>query len=346
MPRSPEEEEIRVVLDHGVGVTREVAQAGEVESGARGHLEHAAPRLVAQHLDLGRVEEPRVAGLVLPRQVVVQAVHLLVQRQHLGVHDDLGQLGAAALAQGSPLGGQLTAAGGPEPAGQAERREQQRAQHACGGSGRPARPGSALRPGRTSLGAWRGLPGLAGQSGVARGRREREASASPERPPRGRQRRPAGRRRAALRAGLGAPLSQPPSLRRPALARDALKGLGAGQPPASCPAPRDGAWAAAGQGGEAAAAEVGPGPGALGSRCAPCPSPPPARPRRGVGGSAGAAREGHSLPGAAAQPSSSAPRMLWVKVFQTESLFQTRGLLTMLVVALHDSSVDEFTFSV
>lgn len=166
--RSPEKEEIGVVLDHGVGVTREVAQAREVESGARGHLEHAAPRLVAQHLDLGRVEEPRVAGLVLPRQVVVQAVHLLVKRQHLGVHDDLGQLRAAALAQRSPLGGQLAAAGGSEPAGQAEGREQQRAQHAGGGSGRRARPGSALRPGRTSPGAWRGLPGLAGQRGAAR----------------------------------------------------------------------------------------------------------------------------------------------------------------------------------
>ena len=68
---SPEEEEIGVILDHGVGVTGEVAQAGEVEPGARGHLEHAAPGLVAQHLDLRGVEEPRVAGLVLPGQVVV-----------------------------------------------------------------------------------------------------------------------------------------------------------------------------------------------------------------------------------------------------------------------------------
>ena len=50
------------------------------------------PRLVAHHLDLSGVEEPRVAGLILPGQVVVQAVHLLVQRQHLGMHDDLGQL--------------------------------------------------------------------------------------------------------------------------------------------------------------------------------------------------------------------------------------------------------------
>ena len=105
---SPEEEEIGVILDHGVEVTGEVAQAGEVESGAPRHLEHAAPCLVAQHLDLSGVEEPRVAGLILPGQV---AVHLLVQSQHLGVHDDLGQLRSAALAQGSPLGGQLAAAG-------------------------------------------------------------------------------------------------------------------------------------------------------------------------------------------------------------------------------------------
>lgn len=124
---SPEEEEIRVILDHGVGVTREVAQAREVEPGARGHLEHAAPRLVAQHLDLGGVEEPRLAGLVVPRQIVVEAAHLPVQRQHLGVYDGLGQLGAAALAQGAPLRGQLAGAGGREPAGQAERGEQQRA---------------------------------------------------------------------------------------------------------------------------------------------------------------------------------------------------------------------------
>ena len=89
---SPEEEEIGVILDHSVGVTGEVAQAGEVEPGAPRHLEHAAPCLVAQHLDLSRVEEPCVADLILPGQVVVQAVYFLVQRQHLGVHDDLGQL--------------------------------------------------------------------------------------------------------------------------------------------------------------------------------------------------------------------------------------------------------------
>ena len=63
------------------------------------------------HLDLSGVEEPPVADLILAGQVIVQAVNLLVQRQHLGVHDDLGQLRWAALAQGSPLGGQLAAAG-------------------------------------------------------------------------------------------------------------------------------------------------------------------------------------------------------------------------------------------
>lgn len=61
----PEEEEIGVILDHGVGVTGEVALASEVKPGACGHLEHAAPRLVAQHLDLGPVEEPSI----LPGQV-------------------------------------------------------------------------------------------------------------------------------------------------------------------------------------------------------------------------------------------------------------------------------------
>ena len=79
-------------MDHGVGVTGEVAQASEVKPGAPGHLEHAAQILVAQHLDLSGVEEPRVAGLILPGQVVVQAVLLLLQRQHLGLHDNLGQL--------------------------------------------------------------------------------------------------------------------------------------------------------------------------------------------------------------------------------------------------------------
>lgn len=51
--------------------------------------------------------------------------------------------------------------------------------------------------------------------------------------------------------------------------------------PASCPAPRDGAWAAAGEGGEAAGAGVGRGPGTLGSRGVRCPYP---QAQRGVGG--------------------------------------------------------------
>lgn len=40
---------------------------------------------------------------------------VLVQRQHLGVHNDLSLLGVAALTQGSPLRGQLAAVGGPKP---------------------------------------------------------------------------------------------------------------------------------------------------------------------------------------------------------------------------------------
>lgn len=60
---------------------------------------------------------------------------LLVQCQHLGVHSDLSQLGAVAVAQGSPLRGQLVAAGGPRPASQAEPGKQQRVQHAGGCSG-------------------------------------------------------------------------------------------------------------------------------------------------------------------------------------------------------------------
>lgn len=56
----PEEEEIGVILDHSVGVTGEVALASELEPGACGHLEHAAPPLVAQHLDLCPLEEPHI----------------------------------------------------------------------------------------------------------------------------------------------------------------------------------------------------------------------------------------------------------------------------------------------
>lgn len=80
---------------------------------------------------------------------------------------------------------------------------------------------------------------MAGTPGTGRTERGRAAAGSRRRrgarsarP--GRQRRPAGRRSAALGAGLGAPLSQPPSLRRLALAREALKGPGGR---ASCPPP-------------------------------------------------------------------------------------------------------------
>lgn len=115
-----------------MGVTGEVAQTRKIEPGAGGHLQHAAPRLVTQHLHLGRIEEPSLSSLVLPRQVVVEARHLGVQRQNLGIHDGLGQLCAAALAQGSPLRGQLAGVRGRRAGGEAERGEQQREQHAGG----------------------------------------------------------------------------------------------------------------------------------------------------------------------------------------------------------------------
>lgn len=107
---SPEEEEISVALHDGMRVAGEVAEAGEVEAGAGGHLQHAAPRLVAQQLDLGRIEEPPRSllgaggGTPLPGQVVVGAVGVGVQRQHPRVDDDRRQLGSAALAERPPLG--------------------------------------------------------------------------------------------------------------------------------------------------------------------------------------------------------------------------------------------------
>ena len=45
--------------------------------------EHTAPCLVTQHLHLGGVEEPSLSSWVLPWQVVVEAGHLGMQRQHL-----------------------------------------------------------------------------------------------------------------------------------------------------------------------------------------------------------------------------------------------------------------------
>lgn len=102
---SPQKEVVIVVFGDTVGEAGEVAQAGDVEPGAGGHLQHAAPRLVAQQLDLGGVEQ---VGVVVPRQVVVGAVRLLVQRQHLGKDDDLRQLGTARFCLRSPVVGQLT----------------------------------------------------------------------------------------------------------------------------------------------------------------------------------------------------------------------------------------------
>lgn len=98
---SLQEEVIIVVWGDTVGKAGEVAQAGHVKPGARRDLQHASPRLVTQQLDLGEVEQ--VSG-ALPRQIVVR---LLMQRQHLCKHDDLGQLGTTRLRLGSPVVGQL-----------------------------------------------------------------------------------------------------------------------------------------------------------------------------------------------------------------------------------------------
>lgn len=116
---SPEEEEVGVVLHHSVGLTGQIPQPGQVESWSRGHLQHAAPGLVAQQLDLRRVQQPFLRALVpIPEhegQRVIEAPGpaaqgLSVERQDPGVHDYLRQLRSAALAQGSPLRRQLTAA--------------------------------------------------------------------------------------------------------------------------------------------------------------------------------------------------------------------------------------------
>lgn len=117
---SPEEEEVGVVLHHGVGLAGQVAQSGQVEPRPGGHFQHAAPGLVAQQLHLGGVQQPFLRALVaVPEpegQRVIQAATsststssqgLPVDRQDPGVHDDLRQLRPAALAQRPPLGGQL-----------------------------------------------------------------------------------------------------------------------------------------------------------------------------------------------------------------------------------------------
>lgn len=118
------EEEVSVALHDGVRVTGEVAEPGEVESGAGGHLQHAAPRLVAQQLDLSRIKESsRVVlragtggGVPLPGQIIVSPVGIGVKSQHPRVNDDGSQLGSAALAQRPPLGRQLAAPPAPAPA--------------------------------------------------------------------------------------------------------------------------------------------------------------------------------------------------------------------------------------
>lgn len=115
---SPEEEKVGVVLHHGVGLAQQISQSGKVEPGSRGHLQHAAPGLIAQHLHLRGVQQPFLRALVpIPKaegQRVVQAARpaaqgLPVDRQDPGVHDDLRQLRPAALAQRPPLGGELAA---------------------------------------------------------------------------------------------------------------------------------------------------------------------------------------------------------------------------------------------
>lgn len=115
-------------------VAGEVAEAGEVEAGAGGHLQHAAPRLIAQQLDLGRIKEPPRSllgaggGSSLPGQVVVRAVGVGVQRQHPRVDDDRRQLGAAALAERPPLRRELAAPAAARPPPQPQAQHQQRQQ--------------------------------------------------------------------------------------------------------------------------------------------------------------------------------------------------------------------------
>lgn len=166
---SPEEEEISVALHDGVRVAGEVAEAGEVEAGAGGHLQHAAPRLVAQQLDLGRVEEiPRsvlgaAGGAPLPGQVVVGAVGVGVQRQHPRVHDDRGQLGPAALAERPPLGRELAATPGTRPGPQHQHQPQRQHRHR-----QRHRHRGRLRAGLRGAGAGHGRPGGCGGPGLGR----------------------------------------------------------------------------------------------------------------------------------------------------------------------------------
>lgn len=105
MSLSPEKEVVVVVFGDTVGEAGEVSETGDVKPWSGGDLQHAAPRLVAQQLDLGGVEK---VGVVVPRQVVVGAVGLLVQGQHFGKDYDLSQFGTARFCLRSPVVGQLT----------------------------------------------------------------------------------------------------------------------------------------------------------------------------------------------------------------------------------------------
>lgn len=102
---SPQKEIVVVVFGDTIGEAGKVSQASYIKPRSSWDLQHAAPRLVAQQLDLGREEQ---VGVVLPRQVVVHTVGLLVQSQDLGKHYDLCQLCSARLSLRSPVVGQLT----------------------------------------------------------------------------------------------------------------------------------------------------------------------------------------------------------------------------------------------
>lgn len=105
----PQKEVVVVVFGHTVGVAGKVAQSCDIKPGASGHLQHAAPGLVAQQLYLCREEQVCV---VMPGQVVVGTVSLLMYCQHLGVYYNLRQLGAARFCLRSPVMGQLAS---PDP---------------------------------------------------------------------------------------------------------------------------------------------------------------------------------------------------------------------------------------
>ena len=99
---SPQKEVIVAVFGDAVGETLQVSQAADIKPGAGWDFQHAAPRLIAQQLDLSGEEQ---VGVVLPRQVVIHAVGLLVQCQHLGEDDDLRQFRTARFCLWSPVVG-------------------------------------------------------------------------------------------------------------------------------------------------------------------------------------------------------------------------------------------------